>query len=201
MSATMTAPTSVDLRARLRAGQRPRLAAQAAVAEPVRSSEPAAIDLRARVRGSRSACPSADLVQAERERMAHLPAPLPAAKFELGEITVSRAAQRLIAKQGIELETLLRRHAGGDYGEALRLFGAMNDAALERGTLIRSFYGEKKTTRLLIETAAVSQMCPACHHGLGECEPERGVIVNGQHWRYDLPARRLTTAVRTAAEA
>jgi hypothetical protein len=124
----------------------------------------------------------------------------PLRTLELGRVVVTASClsrltiddEPALTVQVRDLAPLLRRHASGDYGDALDPW--LNDAALEDGGRLLSVY-EVRGQPVWVITDGESDACPACWTGVGRCEPELGEWHNGIHFRTDLPARRLSTTV------
>jgi hypothetical protein len=118
----------------------------------------------------------------------------PLAKFQLGRITATPGVLELVERRRLDLRRLLYRHACGDWGDVDAQDRRANDDAANSGARILSSYGRGRR-RLWIITDAATDVCPACWAGIGRCEPSKGEWIGGQHFRTDLPPRRLSTTV------
>jgi len=75
--------------------------------------------------------------------------------FPLGWLTVTPGAAETIARQRINVEHLLARHAAGDWGDIDEDDWAANNWAVQSGTRIHSAYGEENDPdRLYVITEA-----------------------------------------------
>jgi len=121
------------------------------------------------------------------------------ALFELGRVVVTSDAHAELSEFG-DVDDILRpvvdRHVQGDWGDLDAGDAKMNDLALKSGERILSQYDNVVGgVGLYVITDAAGEGCAACWAGVGECEPEKGSWVGGQHFRDDLPPRRLATTV------
>lgn len=62
------------------------------------------------------------------------------AKFPLGQTVITATASAVLTAEGIE--TALRRHASGDWGDICPEDAGLNEAALEHGSRLLSVYGD-----------------------------------------------------------
>jgi hypothetical protein len=116
------------------------------------------------------------------------------ARFALGRVVATPGALQLAAEHQLDLLKLLARHSAGDWGDTCAQDKRTNEAALKNGSRILSVYGQGNE-RIWVITDALSDACPSCWAGIGECEPEKGERHSGMHFRTDRPPRRLTTTI------
>ena len=114
--------------------------------------------------------------------------------FELGRVVATPAALERAEEHGINLVALVFRHRSGDWGDTCAQDKRTNDQVVKNGGRVLSVYGEG-AAKLWVITDGTSDVCPACWAGLGECEPDQGEWLDGQHFRTDRPPRRLSTTV------
>ena len=119
------------------------------------------------------------------------------ARFQPGRVVISAALHfALDEEESVLVAGLLNRHLAGDWGDLDDLDRMMNEAAIKDGSRIVSAYNEViPGVDVYVITDAVSDVCPACWAGIGECEPDKGSWQSGTHFRDDLPPRRLATTV------
>jgi len=63
------------------------------------------------------------------------------ALFEMGQLSITPAAEEVADEHGIDLFDLLIRHLSGDWGDQYDDGKQLNDAAIENGYRILSMYG------------------------------------------------------------
>jgi hypothetical protein len=123
----------------------------------------------------------------------------PTKKFELGRVVATPGAIELAEEKGISLTHLLALHVIGEWGNLDAHDKRMNEQALKDGSRLLSSYGENGD-KLYVITDAATDVCPACWAGIGTCEPDKGSHLHGQHFRDDLPPRRVSTTVLKPSE-
>jgi ubiquinone/menaquinone biosynthesis C-methylase UbiE len=74
-------------------------------------------------------------------------------KFEIGKIMISPTASDVLAENGIDLGTLLKRHQEGDWGDVESHEKLRNEWALKKGGIIRSKYALPDGEILMINTS------------------------------------------------
>ena len=114
------------------------------------------------------------------------------ARFNLGRLVATPGALQLAAEHQLDLLKLLARHMAGDWGDAVPADRRANESALKSGARILSVYGEN-SSKLWVITDAVTDACPACWAGIGDCEPDKGEWQAETHFRTDQSPRRLST--------
>jgi hypothetical protein len=107
-------------------------------------------------------------------------------------LETARESLELLAQ--LSIQPLLRRHQVGDWGDTGEEDSEANAQALRDGSRLVSWY-TTHGVKVLVITDGLTDVCPACWAGLGECEPEKGEWISGTHFRTDEPPRRVSTTV------
>lgn len=122
--------------------------------------------------------------------------------FEPGIISATRALLDLAEESAIPYHDYLNRHLAGDWGDVCDEDAQANMDALESGARIVSVYRSPAgyDEDVLIITDAETDVCAACWTGRGTCDPSKGEMQGGMHFRTDLQPRRLTTTLMLRAD-